>query len=47
VIVMRIAGQALWMALVLFVPARDALPASGDFSGKVVGGTAVTLYANF
>jgi endonuclease YncB( thermonuclease family) len=35
--VMRIAGRVHWFALLLLLPARDALPAADDFSGKVVG----------
>jgi hypothetical protein len=34
---MRIASQSLWLAMVLIIPAPDALSAADDFSGKVVG----------
>src|SRR5262245_32825222 len=34
---MRIAGHVLRVALVLLVPAREAIPAADEFSGTVVG----------
>jgi endonuclease YncB( thermonuclease family) len=34
---MRTMGQVLWVALVLLIPARHALPAADEFTGRVVG----------
>jgi endonuclease YncB( thermonuclease family) len=35
-ILMRVAGQAFWLTLVLVIPAREAVSAAEDFSSKVV-----------
>ena len=34
---MRVAGQALWLTLVLLTPARGDISAADDYLGKVVG----------
>jgi endonuclease YncB( thermonuclease family) len=36
-ILMRVAGQALWLTLVLLTPVGVAVSAADDYSGKVVG----------